>query len=61
LFLCGSEEEVQLCEGSGETAGEEGETTDTTTGAEREESTGTGESSDPLPPYLLEYLFYFIK
>lgn len=35
-----SEEEVELCEGSGKIAGEEGTTPATATGTEREASTG---------------------
>lgn len=37
-----SSQEVQLCEGGGETAGEEGEEALAAAGAQGEESTGTG-------------------
>lgn len=37
-----SSQEVELCEGGGETAGEEGEETSAAAGAQGEESTGTG-------------------
>lgn len=39
-MLSNSKEEVELCEGSGKIAGEEGATQDTATGTEREASTG---------------------
>lgn len=40
VLLSNSEEEVELCEGSGKIAGEEGATQATATGTEREASTG---------------------
>lgn len=39
-MMSGSEEEVQLCKGGGETAGEEREAANATAGAEGEESAG---------------------
>lgn len=40
FYSLNSKEEVELCEGSGKIAGEEGETQDTATGTERKACTG---------------------
>lgn len=48
LYFACSSQKVKLCEGGGETAGEEREEAFAAAGAKGEESTGTGEEHQPI-------------